>query len=553
MEAGMKKRGLRVMLFATAAAIAFLVTVRPVSPQTTSCLVDTSSGAVEGVDLGASCGFFGVPYAAPPVEARRWKPPQPAAPWAPAILRATSMPLGCPNINPAGSTTVNGIEDCLKLHLWMPNPAPSAPAPVIVWMHTGAFQAASANLPAHNGQKLAERTGAIVVIGNYRVGPMGFMGHPALTAEDPAYPSSGNYGLLDQRAVLAWVRDHIAAFGGDPTNVTIGGQSAGGHSVSMHVVSPRSAGYFQRAIMHSGYASTRWRTLADAEALGIAFAAAIGCTDPASVLACMRSATMSQVLLAFPNGQQELTASPRVAWGPVVDGLEIPDEPRTLYENGMFNRVPTIIGATRDEGWIYVDRSFRTGVTEEQYAAAVAAEFGDALAPSILAQYPVSEYASPKHALSQLAGDVEAVCEVRRVARLIERTGTPVFVYSFEHEVDAVSPDLVIHGLDTNIVFGNNYAPPTPYVLNAEDRALFESISGYWTRFAATGNPNTDDPTVVHWPAFKRPTHHGRGVDKYLVLASPIQEGHRLREAHCNFWQPHFFRSISDSRPAGDP
>ena len=162
------------------------------------------------------------------------------------------------------------------------------PAPVIVWIHTGAFIAASANLPAHNGRLLAERTGAIVVAANYRVGAFGFLAHPALTSEDPAYPSSGNYGLLDQRAAMAWVRDNIAAFGGDPNNVTIGGQSAGAHSVSFHLVSPGSNGLFGKAIMMSGYASSRWPTLEESEALGLQFAAALGARLPAPSWSCLR-------------------------------------------------------------------------------------------------------------------------------------------------------------------------------------------------------------------------------------------------------------------------
>ena len=391
----------------------------------TSCLATTANGIVQGIDNGVSCSFLGIPFAAPPLGNLRWKPPQPAAPWAPATLIANAG-VACPQVNPAGSATITGNENCLKLNIWTPDPAPVSSAPVIVWIHTGAFMAASPNIADSNPRSLVELTGAIVVAANYRIGPLGFMGHPALTAEDPAYHSSGNYGFLDQRAAMAWVRGNIAAFGGDPDNVTIAGQSAGGHSVSFHIVSPGSAPYFQRAISQSGYASARQPTLTDAEALGTGFAATVGCNDPAQVLACMRAKTPVQVLLAFPNGQQEFAQTARIAWGPVVDGLDIPDQPRALYEEGAFNRVPTIIGSTRDEGWIYADRSYPGGLTTAQYETAVTGEFG-ASAPAILAQYPADDFPSPKRALSQLAGDVEAMCEVRRVARLVERTGTPVY------------------------------------------------------------------------------------------------------------------------------
>ena len=530
----------------SAVLIALAVSSVEVTPQSVSCLVTTANGDVQGTATGSSCTFLGIPFAAPPLGALRWKPPQPAAPWAPAPLVADTA-RQCPQINPAGSTTTVGTEDCLKLNIWTPNPAPATPAPVIFWIHTGAFQAANANLADSRGQNLAGRTGAIVVAAGYRHGPFGFLGHSALTAEDPAYPSSGNYGLLDQRAALVWVRDHIAAFGGDPHNVTIAGQSAGGHSVSLHLVSPGSAGLFTRAIMQSSYASQRWTTLAEAEALGHTFAANAGCTDPAQVLTCMRNMTPAQVLLAFGNGQQQFAETPRVDWNPVVDGLDIPDQPRTLYETGAFNHVPLIIGATRDEGWIYVDRSFPGGLTAAQYENAVATEFGVLDAPSILARYPVTDFPSPKHALSQLAGDVELICEARRVARLVERTGTPVYMYSFEREVGPVTGDQVIHGLDRNFVFGTNFGPPLPtYALNADDLALFGAISGYWTRFAAAGDPNTDDETVVRWPRFRHPTGQGRGSDKYIVLDWPVREAKRLREAQCDFWEPSFLRSIAD-------
>jgi para-nitrobenzyl esterase len=560
----------RVAIVAAAAMFAFWS--RDVRPQTASCLVTTFSGVVQGVDNGSSCAFLSIPFAAPPVGELRWKPPQPSPPWAPAVLNAKAPPPTCAQFNLA--QTIVGSEDCLKLNIWTPHPVPAKPAPVIVWIHTGAFQATSANFPAHNGQRLAEKTGAIVVAANYRLGPFGFMGHAALTAEDPGYRSSANYGFLDQRAALSWVRDHITAFGGDANNVTIGGQSAGAHSVGLHMVSPGSAGYFSRAIMQSGYASTRWRTLADAQSVGNDFAAALGCTDPAQVLTCMRGATRNQVMLALaalPAGLQRFVDIPSIAWGPVVDGLDIPDQPRTLYEDGKFNRVPLMIGATRDEGWTFVARSFPGDLTPEQYQAAVETEFGAADAPATLAQYPAADFPSPKHALSRLTGDVEYVCEARRVARFVSRTGTPVYEYSFQREVDAVVPDLVIHGLDTNFVFGNNYGPPAPYVLDADDLALFGSMSGYWTRFAATGNPNPrrsrqehdrrrgyddddDDEEaadgVVRWPAFRHSSGKRRSADRYIVLNVPIRQDKRLREEQCNFWEPFFLGTVIGSQTA---
>jgi para-nitrobenzyl esterase len=523
---------------------------RETASQSTSCLVTTFQGVVQGSDLGASCAFLGIPFADPPLGSLRWKPPQPAAAWAPATLNATVPSSPCAQIAPAGSSVVVGNENCLRLNVWTPDPAPVRPAPVIVWIHTGAFQGTSANFADSNPRQLVERTGAIVVAANYRLGPFGFMGHRALTAETRGYPSSGNYGFLDQRAALAWVRDHIAAFGGDPFNVTVAGQSAGAHSVGFHLVSPGSHEFFHRAIMQSGFASFKWPTLADAELLGDHLAAVTGCTDPAQIVACMRSKTTAEVSLAFANGNQEFVEHGRVAWGPVVDGVDIPDQPRRLFRHGAFTHVPVLLGTTRDEGWIYADRSFPAGLTVEQYEAAVETEFGSD-APAVLAQYPAASFASPKLALSQLAGDLEALCEARRVARAIARTHTPVYLYSFEREVDAVVPDQVIHGLDRNFVFGNNFGPPSNYVLNADDLSLFGAISTYWTQFAAVGNPNRRHDDLVNWPPFKHARgwgHHAR--QQHIVLDVPIRTENFARRRQCDFWKPFFLGSVAGSVPA---
>ena len=549
----MRNRMWKAVLLVVVVSGGLILSTQHAETQAGSCLVTAIGGTIQGLDNGASCAFLGIPFAAPPVGTLRWRPPQPAATWAPATLNATIPGPICPQFPPAGSTTVMGNEDCLRLHVWTPDPAPLEPAPVIVWIHTGAFQGASANFADSNPRKLVERTGAIVVAANYRIGPLGFLGHPELTAEDPSYPSSGNYGFLDQRAALAWVRDNIAAFGGDPANVTVDGQSAGGHSVGLHVVSPGSAGYFGRAIMQSGYASTRWPTIADAEALGLGFAAAVGCTDPAGALACMRSKTRNEVLLAFGTGPQELTETGRVAWNPVVDGLEIPDQPRRLYERGAFNHVPIVIGATRDEGWSYVDRSFPVGLTEEQDEAAVVKEFGAVEAPAILAMYPAADFPSPKHALSRLTGDVEGVCEARRVAGLIARTRTRAYLYSFEREVDEVVVDQVIHGLDRNFVFGNNFGPPSNYVLDEDDVALFGAISTYWTRFATAGNPNSRHAGLPRWPVFKHPNGRGAGAGRYMVLDWPLRQEKRLGDDRCDYWERFFLGSTVGSKPASHP
>ena len=515
-----------------------------------SCLVATGAGAVQGLDRGTACAFLGIPFAAPPIGGLRWKPPQAANPWAPAVLTATAAPPSCAQLS-AATGLPSGSEDCLKLNIWMPNPAPLLSAPVMVWFHSGGFANSSANFAGHNGQNLASLSGAIVVEPNYRLGPFGFLGHSALSSEGEG---AGNYGLLDQRAALAWVHDHISAFGGDPDNVTIAGQSAGGHSVGLHLVSPGSAGLFHRAIMQSGYASFRWRTAAEAASQGDEFAARLGCADAdlSQLLTCLRSKSTNQVLLAHPTvSAEQIAETGRTQWTPVVDGNEIPDQPRELFERGVFSRVPVLLGANRDEGWTFVNRSFPSGLTTEQYETAVTSEFA-ADAPVILAAYPAVDFVSPKDALVQLVGDAEYVCEARRMARLIERTRAPAFVYSFEYEVDAVVTDRVVHGLELNFVFGNNFGPPlfANYVLSPDDLTLSRSMSAYWTRFAASGDPNSDDPAVVHWPAFKHPAGHGNGSDKHLVFDTTVTQGLRLGGQRCDFWERFSFRSVTGSVPA---
>jgi para-nitrobenzyl esterase len=536
------------------AAAAFAVlTTSPTLDAQSSCSLSIGNGDIEGKDLGASCEFLSIPYAAAPIGTNRWKPPQPAPAWT-TPLKAITPPPSCPNVN---SGTPAGNEDCLRLNIWVAKTSLTGSAPVIVWLHTGSFVAASANFASHNGRRLAEETGAIVVAPNYRLGPLGFLVHAALAAEDPAHPSSGNYGLMDQQAALLWVRANIARFGGDPARITLAGTSAGADSVGLQMVSPDSAGLFQRAIIESGTPTIRWPTHAEAIAQGNAFAAALGCTDAGTVLTCMRSKSYPAVLQALPLGSAQVAELPnRAYWLPVVDGIEIPDQPRWLFESGQFHQVPTILGTVRDEGWTFVARSFPAGspVTAAQYEEWIDAEFGP-VAATIRDSYPADQFSSPTEAMSRVTTDVQFVCETGRLSRFIEHTGAPTFEYAYNYEIDALSVDHVIHGVESNILFGNPYTPnqfPT-HALDANDLALHAAMSGYWTRFAASGNPNSDDPTVVHWPAFKHPVGRGRGSDKYLALDLAVAEGLRLREVQCDALEPLFLRSLLGEVPASTP
>jgi para-nitrobenzyl esterase len=517
-----------------------------------SCRVTLAAGDVEGLDLGGSCAFLGIPYAASTAANNRWRAPQPRAAWAPSLLPAKTPATPCPAASVFGPPMLVGDEDCLELNVWISDPAPAHPAPVIVWLHTGGFIGASANFPGTNGRRLVEETGVIVVAPNYRLGPFGFLVHDALAAEDPD-GSSGNYGLLDQRAALEWVRDNIAEFGGDPDNVTLAGTSAGGQSVGLHLVSPDSQGLFHRASIQSAYPTSKWSTAEEAAGLGEAFAAALGCTDSAQVVECMRSKSRDAVLTALLQSPQQVAEPAGLAfWEPVVDGVVIPEQPRVLFERGAFHPVPTIIGFTRDEGWgNFVRRSFQSGVSLTQYENWVLNEFGPH-GPGVLGLYPASGFSSPEEAMARVTGDAQFVCEARTLGKSIERTGTPTYLYSYEHEIDTLSLDHVIHGVESNIQFGNNYAAPVfpPYVLNSADLALHAAMAGYWTRFAARGNPNSDDETVVHWPAFKHPTGLGRGADKYIVFDSTIHEALRPRETQCDFFEPLFLRSLLTGVPA---
>jgi para-nitrobenzyl esterase len=323
-------------------------------------------------------------------------------------------------------------------------------------------------------------------------------------------------------------------------------------------VSPGSRGLFHRAIIQSGSATIRIATAGEAEAQGDAFAAALGCTDPRGVLACLRAKNRDQILTALPlpalpGGAQQFVQEPgHVLWGPVVDGLEIPDQPRELYRRGLFSRVPIILGSTRDDGWTFVDRSFPGGLNSAQYENAVRTEFGMD-ADAILRVYPATAFPTPKDALAQLTTDVEFACEARRIARVMHHDGAPVYLYSFQYTVDPVTPGRAFHGLDSNILFGNNFGAPSNHVLSAADLVVFNAMSTYWQRFAETGDPNPRGQPV-QWPPYRpgpfdEPVDPARS-DRYFAFGDRLGVSTYLRDSQCNFWESFFFRSVVGAVPA---
>ncbi len=481
-------------------------------------LLHLDAGDVQGVTEGGTRHFFGIPFARPPVGERRWQPPVPAEPWA-GVLDASAMGPACAQ-NAGITSPYSENEDCLHLNVWTPEPAPSHPLPVMVWIHGGGNTGGSTadEVPLgigglfYDGRLLAEQHGVVVVSANYRLGVLGFLSHPALAGEDSKRAFSGNQALLDQRLALEWVRDNIAPFGGDPDNVTIFGESAGAFDVCFHVASPGSRGLFHRAISESGGCTFRTTTRSEGEARGAELATELGCAGAADPLACMRAVPVAE-LLARGGGI-----------GPIVDGDVLPDQPRTLYDRGEFAKVPYLLGSNADEGTLFaLTGNLPPLETEADYLAALTARWGH-WADEIAALYPATAFASPRDAFVRTAGDSFLVCGTSDTARRASLGGAPVYAYNFARPIPIPSISFLgaTHGAEIAYVFGS-VTPPTP-----EDAALATALQGYWTRFARNGEPGGEG--ALRWPRWLDAT------DLRLELDAVIRPVERFRRAECELW-----------------
>ena len=388
-------------------------------------VVRTADGSVQGKAAGATAEYLGIPYAAPPVGALRWQPPRPAAPWH-GVRQATSFAPHCaqPASTPgAGSTS----EDCLYLNVFAPADTAGRNLPVMVWIHGGSLLTGESD--DYNPATLV-RSGVIVVTINYRLGALGFLADKAL-ASTPGGPS-GDYGLMDQQAALRWVQRSIGGFGGDPRNVTLFGESAGGLSVLAQLVSPSARGLFQRAIVESGTYDPAQPSLASAESSGAAFAATAGCASntAAGTAACLRRLPVSTILETENAG----------GYYPSIDSAVLPQPVGAALAAGQFSHVPVIIGTNHDEYRLFIGGDQLNGappVTAADYAADISSTLSlpASTASAVAREYPLSSYSSPAVALGAVATDAVFACPAlvaertcpgtRRPTRMSSTTRTP--------------------------------------------------------------------------------------------------------------------------------
>ncbi len=471
--------------------------------------------------------FKGIPYAAPPVGDSRWQPPQPVAPWT-QPLACTSFGPACPQ---AGSDGLGVLsvgemdEDCLYLNVWSPAESADNRLPVMVWIHGGGFSSGAGSLALYNGSHLAAK-GVVVVTINYRLGPFGFLSHPALSAE-AADGVSGNYGLMDQMAALRWVKRNIAGFGGDPGNVTVFGESAGAISVLDLLVTPSAEGLFQKAIAQSGimldqgFGVSTTATRQGAEVAGADFVSRLGIDGGGDVVAQMRAKTTAELLAAAEDLAGETPAIEQsLMWKPVADGRLLPDLPTRLWAAGKQHAVPLLIGSNADEAELFLaGMSFSAAEAE-----ALVRRILGVSADEALALYPVADAENPTQVFSRMFTEIGFASTARYAAGLAA-AGPVAYLYEFTR-VPFANPMGAFHAVEIPYVFGTTGMFSILGVVEQADKDLSAAVMGYWTRFAATGDPN--GAGGPEWPAYDP------GSDRHLELGDTIGVGIGLYKAGCD-------------------
>ena len=456
--------------------------------------VATVSGRVEGATRDGVTAWLGVPFVAAPLGALRWKAPEPVKPWE-DMRQATAFAPACMQVGVSmpGESPPATSEDCLYLNVWSPVKRGGEPLPVIVWIHGGGWTNGATAMPLYSGANLARR-GVVFVSIAYRLGPLGFLAHPELSAEAG---SSGNYALMDQIAALRWVQANIAAFGGDPKRVTIAGQSAGGMAVSLLMASPAAEGLFSGAIGQSGGVFEPLQLapsyqLTNAEKEGVAYATSVG----AASLADLRALPADKLLGGKAGNISH----------PVIEPHLLPLSPYQAYVAGKVSRVPVLVGANAAEGNSLADTS---RLTATNYADDLKRAWGDLPAPLVTA-YPFTTDAEAKAARVSFERDLRFGWDMWAWARLQAKAGGKAFYYRFDHAPPFPAGSVrehwgAAHFAELWYMF-DNLAPEDGAWTDA-DRTLADRMAGYWVNFARNGDPN--GPGLPAWPAF--------GVDEQVL------------------------------------
>jgi len=500
-----------------------------------SIVVMTDKGAVRGLMRNGVREFKGIPYAAAPVGELRWQVPQERRPWT-GTLDATKFGNSCPQAARYGLTEASYEEDCLSLNITIPsensNPEGLQKLPVLVWIYGGAFVGGSSALyPLDHMAKIGN---VIVVSINYRIGVFGFMAHPAFDRS-----TDGDYGQADQRQALLWIKRNIAAFGGDPANVTIAGESAGAASVCVQMLAPVAAkGLFQKAIVQSAGCVQHLRTLDESDQVGLKVAAEVGCGDPPTALGCMRAKT-AKVLV---DAAAKVGGSDVMTFAPSVGTEAVPRQGAQAMASGQFVQVPMINGGNREELRLYVAYAARDGqhVTAQTYAASLQAVYGDK-APLVLAEYPLSGFSSASSALGSVMSDFRPDnglnnCIYLQTAKLAAKH---VAVYEYEFADPNPPPVTQDPGFEMGAVHSAELPYQFPHFSNTKElegpdlssgaQRLSDQMLRYWTSFAANGVPSAQNAPA--WTPFKDGSRVLR-LDQGSVDYFDASAAH-----HCSFWQ----------------
>ena len=493
-------------------------------------IVTVKSGKVQGTtNTDHSVRIFrGIRFAAPPVGDLRWKAPQPPKSWT-GVRLADKFGPACLQTNVFGDIYFRDAqpsEDCLNLSIWIPANITTRNLPVFVWYYGGGFVAGANSEPRYDGESLA-RKGVIVVEPNYRLGVFGFLSYPELI-KDSGHNSSGNYGLLDQVAALEWVINNIAAFGGDPRNITIGGESAGSLSVSALMASPLSRDLFQKALGESGaffplgsYAGMRLKPVNETAQAGLKFAESIG----AKSLAELRAKPADELLQAGAKLNGGFPFSPN------VDGYFLPSDVATFFAKGQQSHVPLLAGWNADEGKVMVLMNPQK-TTAKSFSALAQAQF-DGAAPEFLKLYPASTDAEAVRSAEDFAGDTFiAFSTWKWLDMQLKTANAPVYQYLFQ-QIPKTKPGAMMGPIPA-IEAGAKHAGEIEYVFETlksqegvtwadDDFKVSELMANYWANFIKTGNPNASG--LPNWPASNK-------KDGYPVMYLNDASSHAASDAH---------------------